>query len=86
MLNKATTVEKLGHAFHMQQTWLLAKEHYVQFKENPLIDAEGICACSNDVQSNGVIEMLKVAAHLLAVYPTQESKCQFNQLKSSERF
>ena len=57
MLNKATTVEKLGHAFHMQQTWLLAKEHYLHFKENSLADANEICACSNDVQSNGVIEM-----------------------------
>jgi len=72
MLNKATTVEKLGHAFHMQQTWLLAKEHYIQFKENPLANAEEICACSNDVQSNGVIEMLKMAAQALATYPSQE--------------
>ena len=78
MLNKATTVEKLGHAFHMQQNWLLAKEHYIQFKEKSLADFKEICACSNDVQSNGIIEMLKMAAHALANYPTQESKYQLN--------
>ena len=75
MLNKATTVEKLGHAFHMQQIWLLAKKHYLQFKENPLADAKEICACSNDVQSNGVLEMLNMVAHALASYPNEEGLC-----------
>jgi hypothetical protein len=34
-----TTVEKLGHAFHMQDVWLHSKEHYNKVRSHSFICA-----------------------------------------------
>ena len=35
MINMDTTVEKLGHAFHMQEIWTKAQPFYLELKKNP---------------------------------------------------
>jgi hypothetical protein len=40
LIQRLTTVEKLGHSFHMQEMWMKAQKTYFQLKTNPPPDVE----------------------------------------------
>ncbi len=42
IVNKDTTVEKLGHAYHMQNLWTETQPYYFQLKENPPENADQV--------------------------------------------
>jgi hypothetical protein len=43
MFNMDTTVEKLGHAFHMQEIWTKASPLYLQLKESEPGSMKEVC-------------------------------------------
>merc|ERR1712236_91683 len=57
-----TDLEKLVHAAHMQEVWQQAGKVYTDIQEAGGIQKEGLCSCIQDVESNGIIRMLRLIA------------------------
>ena len=55
-----TTLERVAHTFHMEETWAKAKIEYDKIKVNPPSDQ--FCACAMDIKENGVLKMLRFSA------------------------
>jgi len=55
-----TILERIVHAFHMQEVWEMAQQPYQAYKATPPPDA--VCTCARDVESNGVMKMLRFSA------------------------
>ena len=56
-----TTLERLVHTLHMQETWEMIKPIYEGLKANPPKD-KNVCSCVKDIQNNGVLEFLHFIA------------------------
>ena len=63
LIQKLTSVEKIGHSFHMQEMWMKAQKTYSKLKTNPPTDVEDFCTCANDVEANGIIKELLMIAN-----------------------
>ena len=55
------TVERLLHAFHMQEMWSAAAVIYKEMVKEPGSEAS-ICSCLTDVENNSVYHQLRVTA------------------------
>jgi hypothetical protein len=42
IINKDTTVEKLGHEYHMQNLWTKTQPYYLQMKQTPPENADEV--------------------------------------------
>jgi len=57
-----TTLEDVAHTFHMQEMWARLVPVYQKIKANPPADVVGACKCAMDVENNGILQTLRVAA------------------------
>merc|ERR1711890_85340 len=57
-----TDLERVVHAAHMEEIWYQAGKVYTDIQEGGGITEPGLCECVRDVESNGVIRMLRVIA------------------------
>ena len=55
-----TPIEKIAHAFHMEEIWAAILEEYKKIKTNP--PSDNVCKCAMDVENNGVLKMLRFTA------------------------
>ena len=55
------TVERLLHAFHMQEMWRAAAVIYKEMVKEPPSETS-LCSCLTDVDNNGVYHQLRVTA------------------------
>ena len=63
--NRANTIEKITHQYHMHEIYEKAAVIYNELVENPPNDVNGICACANDLTENGVMsEVVNIARQL----------------------
>ena len=63
--NKANTLEKIAHQYHMHEIYEKAAVIYNDLVENPPNNVNGICACANDLTENGVMtEVVNIARQL----------------------
>ena len=53
--NRANTIEKITHQYHMHEIYEKAAVIYNELVENPPNNVNGICACANDLTENGVM-------------------------------
>lgn len=60
MAKHYNTLERIVHAFHMQEIWTKASKAYQEFRDNPPNDE--ICDCVTDTDANGIHEELKKTA------------------------
>ncbi|TRY73534.1 hypothetical protein TCAL_17443, partial [Tigriopus californicus] len=60
-VKKYSTFERLVHVMHMNEMWKMAKPHYDKLVANPPKDPR-ICPCVNDVENNGILDMLNFMA------------------------
>uniref|UniRef100_A0AC34FU70 Uncharacterized protein n=1 Tax=Panagrolaimus sp. ES5 TaxID=591445 RepID=A0AC34FU70_9BILA len=56
-------LEKIAHAFHMEEMWAAALHAYRKLKRHP--PSEEICKCTMDIENNGVLKQLRYAALLI---------------------
>merc|ERR1719447_2375504 len=63
--NRANTIEKITHQYHMHEIYEKAAVIYNELLENPPNNVNGICACANDLTENGVMtEVVNIARQL----------------------
>merc|ERR1711973_391735 len=63
--NRANTMEKITHQYHMHEIYERASVIYNELVENPPNNVNGICACANDLTENGVMtEVVDIARQL----------------------
>ena len=63
--NRANTIEKITHQYHMHEIYEKAAVIYNELVENPPNNVNGICACANDLTENGVMtEVVNIARQL----------------------
>ncbi|CAJ0949474.1 unnamed protein product, partial [Mesorhabditis belari] len=55
-----TPLEKIVHAFHMEEMWEMIHHEYVNLKSNP--PTKDAFECAMDVERNGVLEMFRFLA------------------------
>lgn len=55
-----SALERMEHAFHMQEVWAAASIEYKNILENP--PPKGACLCITDVEQNGIMKMLRFIA------------------------
>lgn len=53
-------LERIAHAFHMEESWAHMKKEYDRIKANPPNNT--ICECAMDIENNGVLKMLRFSA------------------------
>merc|ERR1711890_37611 len=58
-----TDLERVVHAAHMEEIWYQAGKVYTDIQEGGGTREPGLCECVRDVESNGVIRMLRVIAN-----------------------
>jgi len=59
-LKQYSPLEKLVHALHMEEIWHEAALQYANISLNP--PSKALCECVSDVESNGVMKMLRFIA------------------------
>ena len=59
----STTLQKIGHQFHMQELYGRTAEVYQELKLNP--PSESVCRCANDVNANGILPELATISNAL---------------------
>merc|ERR1712080_127722 len=62
-IRQYTDLERLVHTAHMQEIWYQASKVYTDIQEGGGTREPGLCECVRDVESNGVIRMLRVIAN-----------------------
>ncbi|CAJ0963013.1 unnamed protein product, partial [Mesorhabditis belari] len=62
-------LEKLVHAFHMEEAWSMTLHQYQKVQQNP--PSGDVCRCANDVENNGVMKMLGFVAQALRAEPIE---------------
>jgi len=63
--NRANTLEKIAHQYHMHEIYEKAAVIYNDLVENPPNNVNGICACANDLTENGVMtQVVNIARQL----------------------
>ena len=63
--NRANTIEKITHQYHMHEIYEKAAVIYNELVENPPNNVNGICACANDLTENGVMtEVVNITRQL----------------------
>ena len=63
--NRANTLEKISHQYHMHEIYEKAAVIYNELVENPPNTVNRICACANDLTENGVMtEVVNIARQL----------------------
>ncbi|CAJ0953524.1 unnamed protein product, partial [Mesorhabditis belari] len=55
-----TPLEKIVHAFHMEEMWTMIHHEYMRLQSNP--PSKEVCECAMDVEGNGVLSMLRFVA------------------------
>jgi hypothetical protein len=55
-----SALERLLHSLHMQEVWNAASIQYKKILQNP--PSKEKCMCVNDVESNGIMDMLRFIA------------------------
>jgi len=55
-----TILERIVHAFHMQEVWEMAKLEYDAFKNFP--PSHSVCQCAIDTENNGIMKALRFTA------------------------
>lgn len=55
------TLEKLVHSLHMHDVWTNIQMHYQALKQTPPSDSD-FCPCVRDIESNGILRMLRFIA------------------------
>ena len=53
--NRANTLEKITHQYHMHEIYEKAAVIYNELVENPPNNVNGICACANDLTEDVVM-------------------------------
>ena len=53
-------LERVAHAMHMHEMWENARPHFNNLERNPA--NQSVCACVVDVESNGIMEHLRLNA------------------------
>uniref|UniRef100_A0A914RC45 Uncharacterized protein n=1 Tax=Panagrolaimus davidi TaxID=227884 RepID=A0A914RC45_9BILA len=53
-------LEKIAHAFHMEEMWVAALHAYRKLKQDP--PSEEVCNCAMDIDNNGILKQLRFAA------------------------
>ncbi|CAJ0963977.1 unnamed protein product, partial [Mesorhabditis belari] len=53
-------LERVVHAFHMEEAWAMVLKEYEMVKQNP--PSSTVCSCARDVENNGVLKMLRFTA------------------------
>jgi len=66
MIGGMSTLEKMGHAIHMQEMWHMISKHYKQIN-NETFDASKVCPCLEDEKNNGIYEAIDNFAELARV-------------------
>merc|ERR1711872_927734 len=59
----STTLQKIGHQYHMQELYSRASEIYKELRENP--PRADVCMCVNDVNANGILSELATISNAL---------------------
>merc|ERR1719516_712381 len=63
--NRANTLEKITHQYHMQEIYQRAGKIYQKLAENPPEKVTDICKCANDLTDNGILtEVVNIARQL----------------------
>jgi len=63
--NRANTLEKITHQYHMQEIYERAAVIYKQLIESPPEDVTKVCKCANDLTDNGILtEVVNIARQL----------------------
>jgi len=57
-----TTLERIAHAFHMEEAWSHAKAYYDDLRRSPTPPSPELCACMMDVEKNGILKYLRFTA------------------------
>jgi len=59
---EGTTLEQVVHAFHMEELWAHMLLKYQQIKASPPSEVSAVCKCTMDIENNGILQALRVAA------------------------
>jgi len=63
--NKANTLEKISHQYHMHEIYTRAAKIYKSLEENPPSNIENVCKCAGDLTGNGIMnEVVNIARQL----------------------
>merc|ERR1711915_232724 len=63
--NRANTLEKITHQYHMHEIYQSAAEIYKELVKNPPEDVIDVCKCTNDLTDNGILtEVVNIARQL----------------------
>jgi len=63
--NRANTLEKITHQYHMQEIYQRAGQIYQQLMKNPPKKVKDICKCAIDLTDNGILtEVVNIARQL----------------------
>ena len=55
-----STLERVVHAFHMEEMWMMALHQYQKLKTNP--PGSQACQCAMDMENNGIMKMIRFSA------------------------
>jgi len=63
--NRANTMEKITHQYHMHEIYERASVIYNELVENPPKNVNGFCGCATDLTDNGIMsEVVNIARQL----------------------
>merc|ERR1719309_1178264 len=63
--NRANTLEKITHQYHMHEIYQSAAEIYKELVKTPPEDVIDVCKCTNDLTDNGILtEVVNIARQL----------------------
>merc|ERR1719308_642712 len=63
--NRANTLEKITHQYHMHEIYQSAAEIYKELVTTPPEDVIDVCKCTNDLTDNGILtEVVNIARQL----------------------
>ena len=62
LIKGLTTLEKLGHSFHMQHMWAKAQKTYFKLKSSNTEDIGSFCRCVTNDEKTGVLAQLSMIA------------------------
>uniref|UniRef100_A0A914E9Y0 Uncharacterized protein n=1 Tax=Acrobeloides nanus TaxID=290746 RepID=A0A914E9Y0_9BILA len=59
-IKNSNTLERIVHAFHMEEAWAMVEQAYEKIRENP--PNGQVCRCAMDIEQNGVLDKLRFIA------------------------
>jgi len=66
--NKANTLEKISHQYHMHEIYTRAAKIYKSLEENPPSNIENVCKCAGDLTGNGIMDEVVMIARKLKYF------------------